>query len=195
MKNNLRKFLWSALITAVLACVVLELLPHTKRASRLTQLPARGLGFAGRDLPLIEAEATVFQRAAVVKRLYQVGDSRFVLLAVDGGGDRHAIHDPLYCFRGAGWAITSETATAIPGGQGKIVRLTKGQQTAEAMYWISDGTQRHASAMKAWWQATKARLSAQPASHAPVLVLLQPVTGSTVNWDEMLSRFSELLSI
>lgn len=195
INNLLRKFLWGALLIAVLGSVILGLLPRTRPASRLAQLPTRGLGFAGRDLPLSEAEATVFQRAAVVKRLYQVGDSRFVLLAVDGEGDRHAIHDPLYCFRGAGWTVTSETATTIPGGQSKIVRLTKGPQTAEALYWITDGEHRHASALKAWWQSATARLSAHPARHTPVLVLLQPVTGSSVDWQELLHRFPELFSI
>ena len=180
MNDLLRKFLWSLLGAALVGSLILECRPHAQPTSRLTTLPVRGLGFTSRDLPLNEAEATVFRRAGVMKRLYQVGDSQFVLLGVDSATDRHALHDPLYCFRGAGWTIQGEIATPLPQGHGKLVRLWKGQQTAEALYWITDGNQRHASPLQAWWQSTTRRLSLAPTEPAPALVLLQPLAGQTV---------------
>lgn len=194
-KSSGRKILWLALLLVAVGCILWELLPETRETSRLTQLPLKGFGFAGRDVPLTEAEATVFKRAAVLKRLYQVGGDRFVLLAVDSAGDRHAVHDPLYCFRGAGWSVASEVPVGLPGGESKLVRLVNGERSAEALYWMTDGEKRHASVLKAWWQATLRRLGLRPAAQATVLVLLQPLSGGDVHWAETLDRFPELLKL
>ncbi len=194
MKPIVRKLLWGALALAVVLCLALELVPRPTGPSRLEKLPLKGFGFAGRELPLNEAEKTIFQRAKVVKRVYQAGANQFVLLAVDGGSDRHAIHDPLYCFRGAGWTVVREQAQPIPGGAGKVIRLAKKQQTAEALFWISDGQSRHASAMSAWGQSMRARLGLASSAQTPVLVLLQPVVGGTVNWADLVHRCPELFA-
>lgn len=192
MKRHLRTVLWWMLGIAVVACVVLEMTPRRWVASRLGDLPLMGVGFAGRDLPLTAAETTVFKRALVVKRLYQVGNERFVLLAVDGGGDRHAIHDPLYCFRGAGWTLVGESCLKLAGGQARLARLRKGRETAEAVYWLTDGQHRHTSALTAWGQSAVQRLGLQNPSRRPVLVLLQPVSGTTANWQDLLDQFTAL---
>lgn len=195
MKNPSKKLLWAALLATVLACVILDLRPRGGGPSRLTSLPMKGLGYTGRDLPLNEAETAVFQKAFVLKRLYQIGPNRIVLLAVDGSGDRHAIHDPLYCFRGAGWAVTSEHPFPIPGGNGKILKLAKGSQTAEALCWFTNGENRHDSAGKAWWQSVAARFGSGGARKTPALLLLQPAAGGVVDWREALASFPELFSI
>jgi hypothetical protein len=194
MKPIFRKLLWGALGIAVVLCLALELLPRQTGPSRLEKLPLKGFGFAGRELPLNEAEKTIFQRAKVVKRLYQAGANQFVLLAVDGGGDRHAIHDPLYCFRGAGWTVVQEVIQPIPGGHGKVIRLTKKQQSAQALFWISDGQSRHASALNAWGQSMRARLGISSAARTPVLVLVQPIIGGTVDWPDLIHRCPELFA-
>ncbi len=195
MKNRLKKVIWWCLGLAVALCLLVECLPHPKTPSRLAQLPLKGFGYASRDLPLEGAEAAVFQRAVVLKRLYQAGPDRFVLLAVDGEGDRHAIHDPLYCFRGAGWKLSQESYINLPGGRGRIVQLVRGKESAEAMYWITDGQTRHASPLSAWWQSTLRRLPGQHSGGAPVLVVVQPVTGGTLNWQDLLTRVPDLLTL
>lgn len=190
-----RKILWGVLALAVLGCIGVDLFPRRQAPSRLGHIPLKGLGFNGKDLPLTPAENSVYNRASVLKRIYQAGPSQFVLIAIDGSNDRHAIHDPLYCFRGAGWSVTGENSTPLPGGYGMRVRLARGKETAEALYWITDGEHRHASAMKAWWGSVTQRLTPSRPARAPVLMVLQPVIGTSVNWEDLLNRFTELSTI
>lgn len=194
MKTRLERILWGALAVAVVVCL-LESWPRAEVGSRLDQLPLNGPGLRGQDLPLTAAESTVFHETRVVKRLYQAGESRFVVLVVDGTGDRHALHDPLYCFRGAGWTATSESSVALPGGQARHVQLARGRQAAEVTYWFSDGAHRHASALTAWWQSVRCRLRLAPASAEPMLVLVQPVTGTAVDWQELRRYCPRLFAI
>lgn len=195
MRNIIHKILWAALAVAVVLSIIAEVRPRTKGGSRLDALPLHGLGFIGRDLPLSAAETTVFHQARVVKRLYQAGGNRFILLAVDGGGDRHAIHDPIYCFRGAGWSVTAKAGVPLLSGQGQMLRLVKGSQTAEAVYWFTDGRHRHSSVIRLWWQSVLRRLGADSSSGEPLLIIMQPVAGSTLNWHEIARSFPQLLDL
>lgn len=194
MKNVIRKILWCTLGLSVACCLILDLMPEHASEPRLPRLPLKGLGYIGRTLPLNEAEKSVFHGASVTKRLYRVGKNNVVLLAVDSDINRHAIHDPVHCFRGAGWSFVGETVMPLPGGRGKLFKLAKNKETAEALYWVTDGRHRHASPIKVWWQSVTRRLHLD-SSQPPILVLLQPVTGSMVNWTEMLDNFPELLEL
>lgn len=195
MKPSRRYALWILLGLALTFGLVHELRPRVEGPSRLDSLPLQGFGFIGRDLPLNASEIAVFQNTRVVKRLYQVGQDRLVLLAVDGRGDRHAIHDPSYCFRGAGWQVIAARDQPLPGGHAQLLQLAKDAQRAVALYWITDGHHRHASAFGAWLQSIQTRLTGDGNTASPVLVLLQPVTGTTVDWDEVLHRFPALTAL
>jgi hypothetical protein len=185
MKRIVQRTLWCVLALAVVLGLALDLIPRASARSRLETLPLQSFRLVGKDLPLSASETTVFGRTRVLKRLYQTSGTRFVLLAVDSGGDRHAIHDPLYCFRGAGWAVVGESQVALPGGEARVLRLTKGSQSVEAMYWFSDGRQRHTSATRLWWESVLSRLRLRDPSATPVLVLLQPVAGESVTWQDL----------
>jgi hypothetical protein len=194
MKGIIRKTLWCMLGLAVAGCLILDLMPQPKSEPRLSRLPLQGLGYAGRTLSLSEAEQGVFQGASVIKRIYQIGKNRVVLLAVDSDMNRHAIHDPVHCFRGAGWSVAGETVMPLPGGYGKIFKLAKDKETAETLYWMTDGRHRHASPVKVWWQSTTRRLHLT-SDQSPVLVLLQPAAGSAVDWSDVLNNFPDLIEL
>src|SRR5205823_6175223 len=110
-----------------------------------------------RELQLEPAESAIYGKARATKRLYQVGAQRFVIIVIDGTNNRHAVHDPLYCFRGAGWSMKDEEPFPIPGGSAKLLRLTNGRDMREALHWFSDGAQRYSSSMRYWWQTTLRR--------------------------------------
>jgi len=65
----------------------------------------------------------------------------------------------------------------------------------EVMFWITDGRSRHGSAMWAWWQSTLRRMTFGTSGDEPVLFILQPLPGGTVNWDNVLVAFPELFEI
>ena len=69
------------------------------------------------------------------------------------------------------------------------VQLKKNDRTAEAMFWFSDGTERHSSALRYWLQTTLRRLSLGRSGEEPLLVILQPLTGTALQWDRLLVRF------
>lgn len=195
MNKRIKILLWGVLGLVVLVCVVLDLAPAAGGPSRLDQLPLNGLGFHGRDLPLVAAETAVFRRAHVVKRLYQAGSNKFILIGVDGSTDRHAVHDPRFCFRGAGWTVSSETPVPLPGGDGRFLRLVKGSQTAEATFWFSDGHRRHASTVGLWWESVLRRLRLKPAASEPVLMVVQPLAGTALDWEEIVRRCPDLFNL
>ena len=195
MKINYRNLLWPALGLAIALSLLWEFVPLRDARARLDALPARGLLFASRDVPLSEVESGIYQRARTVKRLYQASGQMVMVLVIDGSLNRHAVHDPTFCFRGAGWAVAATHALAIPGGSANLVTLTKGNQTAEAMYWWSDGHSRHASTPRYWWQTTLRRLTFGKTGDEPVLVVVQPGSGGTVRWDALLDHLPILFEL
>ncbi len=178
MKPRTRKWLAAGLLLAVALAFLWERVPLPDARARIQKVPQAGFGFASRDLPLSEAEREIFGPATVTKRLYQLARERFTLVIVDGSKNRHAVHDPTYCFRGAGWRIERREEVPVPGGVMARVHLRKAEQRQEAVYWISDGAVRHASAARCWAQTGLRRLTLGMSGAEPVLVLVQPLEGS-----------------
>lgn len=195
MKTSSQKRLWLLLAAALALSLAWEWVPLGDASARLDRLPLVGLGFAGREVPLSAVEAGVYRDARVVKRIYQAGSQRTVAIILDGSRNRHAIHDPAYCFHGAGWTTQAERSVAIPGGEAKLATLVKNGQVAEAVYWFSDGRRRHASAPRYWWQTTLRRVTLGRSGAEPVLVVLQPVTGETVRWDDLFRQLPALFDL
>ena len=194
--NNTKRIgLWLALGTVIALSLLWEIVPRADASARLRRLPQSGFQLASREVPLTSVEASIYHAASVIKRIYQVGHQRCLLLAIDGTRDRHAVHDPLYCFRGNGWAVGANQPVPVPGGTARILQLTKNGQTAEVLYWISDGRTRHASALHAWCQSTLRRLTFGLSGDEPVLFILQPMPGETVNWDALMAEFPALFDV
>jgi len=71
----------------------------------------------------------------------------------------------------------------LPGGAGKILTLQKSGDTREAVFWFSDGRERHAQVARCWWQTALRRLTFGASGPAPVLVLVQSLDGGSVDWN------------
>jgi hypothetical protein len=194
MKTPAKKILWIALAVALVLSLVWQFAPLTDASVRLDAIPLHGFGFTGRDIPLADAEKSIYSPARVLKRLYQVDRQQVIVIAIDGSRNRHAIHDPTFCFRGAGWTIAASRFIPVAGGEVRLLSLTKDGQTREAMYWLSDGQTRHASALRYWWQTTLRRLTLGHSGDEPILFVLQPAQGNSLEWDLLLSQFPALLA-
>lgn len=176
----------------VLLC---QFIPLSDASSRLDAFPMQGTYFASREIPADPVETPVLGEARLMKRVCQTATQRFILSVIDGTRNRHAVHDPAYCLRGAGWEITGSETIPLPGGEAAKLTLTKAGRTTEAVYWFSDGKKRQASAIAQWLGAAARRLTFGGSGPAPVLVLLFPEEGSGLDWPELWREVPELWTL
>lgn len=195
MKSPRQLSLTIAIALTLTAVCVWEFVKLPDASPRLAALPTAGLNYASRELPLTSGEKEIYGPARVVKRLYQVGRQRFVLVAVDGSRNRHAVHDPLYCFRGAGWIVSVAQDQPVPGGSARVVTLSQGPASAQAVYWFSDGRTRHASAPRYWWQTALRRLTLGRSGPEPILVLVHNTTGDSGGLPAALEQIPALFTL
>ncbi|MEI8288824.1 MAG: exosortase-associated EpsI family protein [Verrucomicrobiota bacterium] len=192
MNSRPQKILIGGLLAAAALALAWDLVPLSDAQNRVARLDSAGLGFASREMTLNETEKSIFGAAQVVKRVYRAGRENLVVVIIDGTHNRHAVHDPTYCFRGAGWTIAGERPLTLPGGTGRILSLHKGSETREVVFWFSDGRDRHATVTRCWWQTSLRRLTFGASSPATVLVLVQPLESSRFNWERLPSQLPGL---
>jgi hypothetical protein len=187
--------LWCGLALAAAAGFAWEAFPLQDAGARLDALPASGVAFASRDVPPGDAERRVYGEARVVKRVYAAGRMSFAVTLVDGTRNRHAVHDPLYCFRGAGWALAGERRVPLPGGEGRLVQLARKGEMAEALVWFTDGRRRHASPLRYWAGTTLRRLTLGASGEEPVLAVVQPLGAATLDPRALFDRVPSLADL
>ena len=76
--------LWALLGLVAVVALAWDWIPLPDAAKRIQSLPLNGPGFTGQELDWTEAEKSVLKGANAVKRLYRVGETSFVLTAIDG---------------------------------------------------------------------------------------------------------------
>jgi len=190
-----RRALWVGLAVSVVIGIGWQFWPLRDASARTSRLQLRGPGYRGVDVPLTESEEHSFGGARALKRVYSVGSELCHLLVLDATRDRHAIHDPLYCFRGAGWSVESRHPFPLPGGEGALVRLARGDERTEALFWFSDGEDRFTGITEFWMRTTMRRVTLGLAGTEPVLVILQPWGDGPVSWRDVISRIPGILTL
>ncbi len=180
------------LTLAIVLGALWQFYPLPDAKERMDQLPLMGNGFVGEILPMQDWEKSFFKNVGVLKRAYQIKKRAIFLTALDGTRDRHAVHDPLYCFRGGGWEVVSEKVTPIPNGTAVLVKLKKEQLKQEALYWFSDGKQHYASPYRYWWQTSLRRLSFGKNGPEPILVTIQPLDDQPLDLKDLFENFPDL---
>jgi hypothetical protein len=196
MRDKRAAALWIVLGLAVVLGLLWQFVKLPDADLRIHQLPMQGVGFTGYDLPLSEDELKFFANVNMVKRVYQVGDQRYFIYVLDGTHNRHAVHDPTYCFRGSGWEVVSQKPFPVEGGMGALYQLVKGKERKDALLWFSDGKERFASPFEYWWKTTLRRLTLGRSGPEPVLIVIQPLKATEdTNWNKLLQQFPELSKI
>lgn len=183
---------WAAVALALGLGLVWQFFPLADAEARLAALPRRGVLMVSEDLPVTAAERSIYVGATVLKRLVQVRGQRVILTIIDGTHNRHAVHDPLFCFRGAGWDVVGEQPLAVEWGEGRRVDLQRQGEPAEALYWFTDGNRAFGSSLTYWWRTTLRRISLGASGAEPVLVVLTPVDSRPVDWAGLLEAWPEL---
>lgn len=195
MTHRGQKFLWIGLAIAIGLGLLWQFYPLRDAQARIKALPQNGLSYSGQDLQIPDAMRALFGKAEVIKRGYQVGEQRFIVWIIDGSHNRHAVHDPLYCIRGDGWTVISQNDFPVDGGTAQLIRAEKKGRETESLVWFSNGSERHGSALRYWWQTTLRRLTLGHAGEEPILVTVQPAGGAPVNWRELTEKFPALFEL
>ncbi|MBI4659856.1 MAG: exosortase-associated EpsI family protein [Verrucomicrobia bacterium] len=189
-----RTFIWFGLIAAIVLGVLWDFYPLANSEDRLRLVRANGSNFSSQDLPLTRTEQSVFANAKVIHRRYQFEGHRVFVTLVDGTENRHAVHDPGYCFQGAGWKVVDQTTITVPGGRAKRFKAVRKTETMVVMYWFSDGCKRHASFPRYWWQTTLRRITLGRSGPEPVLVVLQ-APNEKADWPILIPKMIDALSL
>ncbi|MCB1111258.1 MAG: exosortase-associated EpsI family protein [Chlamydiales bacterium] len=195
MKASARILLWTFFIASVLLGIVWQFYPLPDAKNRIEALPLNGSGFEGKELFLTPFEEKFFAGVNVVKRIYRVGKQMMFITILDGTKNRHVVHDPYYCFRGAGWEILSSEDVKIPHGDATLLHIKRDDEEKQALFWFSDQNGNYTSPMRYWWQSTVRRLTLGASGPEPVLILVQPINGSNINLEDLEIDFPALFHV
>jgi len=188
---------WLGVAFAILVPLTLtwQYYPLPDGSARMDALPLKAALVECQNLPLTGAEQATFSKATVVKRLVVASAGSAILTLIDGTHDRHAVHDPTYCFRGAGWAVGASEQVPLARGSARLLHLRNGGETAEALYWFTDGNEQFARPLLYWWKTTLRRLTFGASGPEPLLVVLVSASASPPDWPALLKAWPELQSL
>ncbi len=184
--------LWLALGITIALGALWEFQSLPDASDRMSKLTAQNPMVQLQTIPLLPAEEIAFQGCSSLKRLVVTGPDQVILTVLDGTHNRHAIHDPTFCFRGAGWEIEKEESFPLRQGAGTLVKLTKDGSKAEALYWFSDGRKQFSNPLSYWEKTSLRRISFGASGAEPVLIILSPTTETPPHWNEILQAWPEL---
>lgn len=191
-----RNWLWVALIIAVILGIIWEFTPLRDAQHRMSSLPLYGEGYMGKDVPKTDYEEQYLTDVNTLKRIYKVGDDSFFVYLLDGTHNRHAIHDPTYCFRGEGWDIVEKKETPLANGTAMTYFLKKNGQSKEVLMWFSDGKKPFNSPIAYWMTTMLRRVTLGASGEEPVLVVVQPLDHTKpFKWEKLVESVPQLKKI
>ncbi|BCU79565.1 hypothetical protein [Luteolibacter sp. LG18] len=181
-----RRIISGGLLIAVLLMVVWPLMPLDSAGARLAALPESGPGFSARTMPLGDADKQLLGDAEAVCKMIAMNDgTRLVFTVIDGTRNRHAVHDPTYCFAGAGWTTEAKSAVPMPSGEACALSVRKDGQTAEALCFYDDGVRQYTSPLAYWARTSWRRITLGKGGREPVLVVCRTLPGERVDWQKV----------
>jgi len=181
---------WGGAILLAAATLVWRLTPLPDAQARIAPMAAAP-GQRLEAMAFAPWETEFFGKAKAVRWLAQGRGAPVIATVVDGNGNRRAVHDPSFCFRGAGWTVAAETPLMLAHGEAVRVTLRKDGAELEAVYWFSDGRQAYASPPRYWLDTTLRRLTLGASGPEPVLVLLVPAQGRVADWSQWLASWPQ----
>lgn len=181
-----RTLLWVLLgLTAVIA-VVWPRFPLASAEERLRSLPLAGPDFQSVNIEPSATDLAFLGQATAVRRLITMrGGGQLVLTVIDGTRNRHAVHDPRYCFSGSGWVELSKQEIKLRSGTATQVAFGNAGKRVDAIWFFDDGRRQFDSPLEYWWRTGLRRASLGRSGDEPLLVSLQGVSGAAVDWSRV----------
>lgn len=184
MKTKTKKILmYVAAAFAVLVTLIWPMLPMAAGQDRLSTIPLHGPDFESREIKLKEHEIRFLDGAQAIQRIVKPrGGPTLSMSVIDGSGNRHAVHDPSYCFAGGGWQIAQQSEVALSSGKALLMTLKKDGEFMEAMWFFDDTHQQFTSSVTYWMRASLRRATRGLSGPEPVLVMFRAEPGVRVDW-------------
>lgn len=189
----MNKLLWTLLIIFIPLGLIWQFYPLQDSSLRMNSLPLKGEGFFGMNLPLTEFEQKALPNVGIVKRLYKISGTSYFLSLLDGTRNRHAVHDPEYCFRGDGWTVLSKKPFQLPHGEGSLFLITKMGIEREALVWFTADGKQFSSPLHYWIITSLRRLTFGWSGEEPLLIIVQPVDVLKPDWEQFIKNFKPLM--
>ena len=191
---NLRNIaLGTLLAAAVAASMVWPHLPMHGDPRPLDRIPRSGIGLKSRDADLTDLEKKWLGDAEGLKRIFSFRGQLWLLAVTDGTNNRQAVHDPMYCFLGEGWELTSKKPVPLAGGSAMCATMTRNGQSAQVLYWFYDGCAPFCSVPEFWAKSTLRRITRGRSGAEPLLFILRPVEQANTGWLESAAQIAPLL--
>ncbi|MBT63178.1 exosortase-associated EpsI family protein [Coraliomargarita sp. SDUM461003] len=185
MRQNQVIVLLSALLLLILAAGYMRTLELEDASKRIALFPQTGPGFTARSVALTDFESDMLGEASGYKWIYTWKGLRYAITILDGTHNRQAVHDPRYCFRGAGWQIETDEVISLAGGSARKLSLKKPaaknmlqdsrEVRSEALFFYSNGELVFDAPLEYWLRATLRRWLRTYGGDEPVLIMIQPL--------------------
>lgn len=181
-----RILLWSALIIAIVITIVWPMIPMPNAEARLAAIPKSGPEFEAHPVELSAADLNFLGKARAVQYMIALrSGAQLMLTVIDGSKNRHAVHDPSYCFSGAGWSISKKDTIKLGSGEANWVSLVNGEQRNEALWFFDDGTHQFTSPLEYWLATSSRRVTLGRSGAEPVLVTLRGISDKPIDWNRV----------
>lgn len=190
--SRLQKALWPVMLLSLACGTAWSIYPVPGAAARLREIPLERGIFHGRDINLTEREKIVLGRVDLIHREYAFAGRSAYVTVIDGSKDRHAVHDPRYCFQGAGWKVLEEKRRPVPGGEGTWIAAEREGRKFEAAFWFSNEGRRYSSVGRYLWDTVVRRVTFGRLGGQPLLVVFQSYNDRPIEWSQMETMINEL---
>jgi hypothetical protein len=181
-----QRILWCAIILCAIITFGWPMIPVPSAESRLASIPTASPDFQARRLELSPDDRAFLGKAQAVQYLIAMrGGGRLMLTVIDGTHNRHAVHDPNYCFSGAGWTIQAKKSVKVAAGDATWMTLAKDSQITEALWFFDDGNHQFASPLEYWLATSLRRVTLGRSGAEPVLVSVRGLPGESIPWDRV----------
>lgn len=186
---------WLLVLLVVTATVAFKVFEPTKESGFLADIPLSGFGFDGEKLEFTQDELNYLGGAEAIKHEYSQRGYELVVIVVDGTNNRHSVHDPVFCFRGAGFEVMQQQVFPLYNGQGRLISLGRDDERRNVAFWFSNGDARYTSFMRYLLESTAHRLTFGMLGSQPRMVTVHSVGRQIANWSTALDRFPVLMDI
>ncbi|WP_083799948.1 exosortase C-terminal domain/associated protein EpsI [Lentisphaera araneosa] len=162
LRQNLKRIKHSYLVILIFA--VSSLILHNGVNEKTQIKPSYVIGpWTGEKQQIPLYLSNFFENGQVICREYKSGEEAVQLMISVHNNERHSMHSPEYCLKGANWKITqSEILTLNNKSNIKLINVSRGTQTRYYAYWFAQNEEFYTDMIDVLSKDISLRLRGQP---------------------------------